>query len=299
MKPGEFLLAVNDAPVDVARDVYAAFDGMANKATWITVSASPRIDGKERRILVKPIANESQLRYRDWVARNRELVANASKGRIGYVHVPDTGIRGQNELARQYMGAFDKDALIVDERWNGGGQIPTRFIELLNRPVTNFWAVRHGEDMTWPPVGHRGPKCMLINEASGSGGDCFPTISARPASASLIGRRTWGGLVGLSGNPGFIDGSSITVPTIGFYEKDGTWGIEGHGVDPDIEVIDDPTQMVDGSDPQLQAGIQHLLKQLETWKFERPNRPKAPDRSPTGCGPRITDPKPAQRRWDG
>ena len=285
VEAGEFLLAVNDVPVDVTRDVYAAFDGMADKATWITVNGSPRFDGKERRLLVKPIAHENQLRYRDWVAHNRELVAKASNGRIGYVHVPDTGIHGQNELVRQFMGAFDKDALIVDERWNSGGQIPTRFIELLNRPVTNFWAVRHGEDWTWPPVGHRGPKCMLINEASGSGGDCFPYFFREAGLGKLIGRRTWGGLVGLSGNPSFVDGSSITVPTFGFYEKDGTWGVEGHGVDPDLEVIDDPALMVDGSDPQLQAAIQHLQKELETWKFDRSNRPKSPDRSAAGVRP--------------
>lgn len=286
VKAGEFLLAVNDVPVDAARDVYAAFDGMADKATWITVNGSPRFDGKERRVLVKPIASESKLRYRDWIARNRELVAKASNGRIGYVHVPDTGIHGQNELVRQFMGAFDKDALIVDERWNSGGQIPTRFIELLNRPATNFWAVRNGEDWTWPQVAHRGPKCMLINEAAGSGGDCLPYYFRQAGLGKLIGRRTLGGLVGLSGNPGFIDGSSITVPTVGFYEKDGTWGVEGHGVEPDLEVIDDPALMLDGSDPQLQAAIQHLQKELATWKFERPNRPKSPDRSAAGVRPK-------------
>jgi tricorn protease len=285
VKAGEFLLAVNDVPVDVKRDVYAAFDGLADKVTWITVGGSPRFDGKERRVLVKPIAHENELRYRDWVAHNRELVAKASNDRIGYVHVPDTGVGGQNELVRQFMGAYGKDALLIDERWNSGGQIPTRFIELLNRPVTNFWAVRHGEDWTWPQVGHRGPKCMLINEASGSGGDCFPYFFRAAGLGKLIGRRTWGGLVGLSGNPGFIDGSSITVPTFGFYEKDGTWGVEGHGVDPDVEVIDDPALMVDGSDPQLQAAIQHLKKELETWKFDRPARPKSPDRSAAGVRP--------------
>jgi tricorn protease len=126
---------------------------------------------------------------------------------------------------------------------------------------------------------------MLINEASGSGGDCFPYFFRQAGLGKLIGRRTWGGLVGLSGNPGFVDGSSITVPTFGFYEKDGTWGVEGHGVDPDLEVIDDPALMVDGSDPQLQAAIQHLQKELETWKFDRSNRPKSPDRSAAGVRP--------------
>ncbi len=283
VKVGDFLLEVNDVKVDPTVDVYAAFEGLAGKPTWITVNSGvPVADGKQRRVLVKPIANESELRYREWVANNRAFVAKASNGRIGYVHVPDTGLHGQSELVRQFMGAFDKDALIVDERWNSGGQIPTRFIELLNRPVTNFWAVRHGQDWTWPQVGHRGPKCMLINEASGSGGDCFPYFFREAGLGKLIGRRTWGGLVGLSGNPPFIDGSSITVPTFGFYEKDGTWAVEGHGVDPDIEVIDDPAKMVNGEDPQLDAAIANVSELLKTWKFDRPKRPASPDRSKAG-----------------
>jgi len=282
VKAGEFVLAVNEAPIDAGRDVYAAFEGTAGKPTWITVNGEPNQDGKERRVLVQPIASEAELRYRDWVAANRELVRKLSDGRIGYVHVPDTGLHGQNELVRQFMGAFDKDALLIDERWNSGGQIPTRFIELLDRPITNYWAVRHGEDWAWPPVGHRGPKCMLINGSAGSGGDCFPWFFRQAKLGKLIGRRTWGGLVGISGNPGFVDGSAITVPTFGFYKKDGTWAVEGHGVDPDLEVMDDPAKMVNGDDPQLLAGVQWLQKQLETWKFDRPKRPAPPDRSKAG-----------------
>lgn len=279
---GDFLLAVNDVPVDAARNVYAAFEGTVGRPTWITLNAEPTRDGKERRVLVEPIASEGELRYRDWVARNRARVAELTRGRVGYVHVPDTGIHGQNELVRQFMGEFSKPALIVDERWNGGGQIPTRFIELLNRPVTNYWAVRHGEDWTWPPVGHRGPKCMLINESSGSGGDCFPYFFRQAGLGKLIGTRTWGGLVGLSGNPSFVDGSSITVPTFGFYEKDGTWGVEGHGVDPDLEVIDDPSLMVDGGDPQLLAAVKQMLAELEAAPPTTPKRPASPNRAKAG-----------------
>ncbi|MCC6409432.1 MAG: PD40 domain-containing protein [Planctomycetes bacterium] len=284
-KAGDFLLAVNDVPVDATRDVYAAFEGTVGRPTWITLNAEPTRDGKERRVLVEPIASEGELRYRDWVAQNRALVAKLTDGRVGYVHVPDTGIHGQNELVRQFMGEFAKPALIVDERWNGGGQIPTRFIELLDRPVTNYWAVRHGEDWTWPSVGHRGPKCMLINESSGSGGDCFPYFFRQAGLGKLIGTRTWGGLVGLSGNPGFVDGSSITVPTFGFYEKDGTWGVEGHGVDPDLDVVDDPSLMVDGGDPQLLAAIREMQAELAKAKPEAPKRPASPNRVKPGIAP--------------
>lgn len=284
---GDYLLAVDGVEVDVAQDVYAAFLGKAGRPTEITVSAVPRSDAAARRALVVTLESETPLRYREWVETNRRFVETLSGGRIGYVHVPDTGLDGQRELVRQFMSQYHKDALLVDERWNGGGQIPTRFIELLNRPRTNFWAVRYGEDWTWPQVAHDGPKAMLINGSSGSGGDAFPYYFRQAKLGPLIGMRTWGGLVGISGNPAFVDGSSITVPRFAFYETDGTWGVEGFGVAPDIEVIDDPGQMVHGEDPQLLAGVKYLLEALETWKFVRPPRPAPPDRR--GAGVTLQD----------
>ena len=131
---------------------------------------------------------------------------------------------------------------------------------LLNRPVTNYWARPDGNDWTWPPDSHQGPKCMLINGLAGSGGDAFPYYFKQAGVGKLIGMRTWRGLVGISGNPGLMDGSGITVPTFGFYELDGTWGIEGHGVDPDIEVVDDPAKMLEGGDPQLDAAIERMSR---------------------------------------
>ena len=199
--------------------------------------------------------------------------------------MPNTGRNGQNDLVRQFFGQLDKDALIVDERWNGGGQIPTRFIELLNRSNTNYWARRHGNDWPWPPDSHQGPKCMLINGLAGSGGDCFPYYFRQAGIGKLIGMRTWGGLVGISGNPGLIDGGGVTAPTFAFYENDGTWGIEGHGVDPDIEVIDDPALMIDGGDPQLDKAIEHMLAELRRNPHVAPKRPSYPDRSGMG----VTD----------
>jgi tricorn protease len=195
------------------------------------------------------MASDRDLRYRAWIEHNRAYVAEKTAGRVGYIYVPNTGIDGQNDLFRQFYGQMDKAALIIDERWNGGGQIPTRFIELLNRPVTNYWARRDGMDWTWPPDSHQGPKCMLINGLAGSGGDAFPAYFRQAGLGKLIGTRTWGGLVGISGNPSLVDGGSVTAPTFAFYENDGTWGIEGHGVDPDIEILDDPARMTNGGDP--------------------------------------------------
>ena len=156
---------------------------------------------------------------------------------------------------------------------------------MLNRPITNYWARRDGHDWPWPYSGHQGPKCMLMNGNSGSGGDAFPHYFRQLGLGKLIGRRTWGGLVGMSGNPGLIDGSYVSIPTFAFYEKDGTWGIEGHGVDPDIEVIDDPALMMDGGDPQLDAAIAHMLEELKTRTYVPPKRPAYPDRSGMGIAP--------------
>lgn len=284
-REGDWLLAVNGIPVDTDRDVWASLIGTAGKPTLLTLNASPTMDGEEREVLVEPLASETSLRYRDWVARNRATVEEMGGGRIGYVHVPDTGVNGQNELVRQFLGQMHKDALIIDERWNSGGQIPTRFIELLDRPVTNYWALRHGEDWEWPPVGHRGPKAMLINGASGSGGDCFPYYFRQSGLGKLIGTRTWGGLVGISGNPSLIDGANPSVPAFAFYELDGTWGVEGYGVPPDIEVVDDPSKMQDGADPQLAAAIEHLIGELETWEFDVRVRPAGADRRGAGVTP--------------
>ncbi|MCG3126183.1 MAG: Tricorn protease [Phycisphaerae bacterium] len=289
VKEGDYLLAVNGAPLDTKKDPWAGFIGLAGKTVTITVSDKPTRDSTAREAVVKLLGGDGDLRYRAWIERNRSYVAEKSGGKVGYIYVPDTGINGQNNLFRQFYGQIDRQALIIDERWNGGGQIPTRFIELLNRPVTNYWARRDGKDWTWPPDSHQGPKCMLINGLAGSGGDMFPWLFKFNKLGKLIGTRTWGGLVGISGNPDLIDGGSVTAPTFAFYEKDGTWGVEGHGVDPDIELIDDPAKMVsaDGSvkDPQLDAAIELMLKEIKANGYQPPKRPAYPDRKGMGIRP--------------
>jgi tricorn protease len=282
VKEGDYLLAVNGVPIDVTKDPWAAFQGLAGRTVRLTISEKPTQDDAAREVLVEPIDSEVGLRYRSWVEGNRAYVDQKSNGKVGYVHVPNTGVDGQNELYRQFFGQIDKEALIVDERWNGGGQIPTRFIELLNRPVTNYWAVRDGKDWLWPPDSHQGPKCMLINGSAGSGGDCFPYYFKKSRIGKTIGLRTWGGLVGISGNPGLIDGGQTWAPTFAFYETDGTWGVEGHGVDPDIEVMDDPALMVDGGDPQLDKAIEHMLQELQSNPYKPAPRPAYPDRRGMG-----------------
>lgn len=279
---GDYLLAVNGVPMNTAVDPWAPFTGKVGHTVTLTVSDQPTMNDEAREVIIKPIGSEADLRYRAWIERNRAYVEEQTGGKVGYIYVPDTGVNGQNNLFRQFYGQAHKEALIIDERWNGGGQIPTRFIELLNRPVTNYWARSNGKDWKWPPDAHHGPKCMLINGPSGSGGDAFPYYFKQAGLGKLIGTRTWGGLVGISGNPGLVDGGYTAVPTFGFYENDGTWGIEGHGVDPDIEIIDDPANMQNGADPQLDRAIQLMLEEIRRNPYVAPKRPDYPNRKGMG-----------------
>ncbi len=284
---GDYLLAVNGVAIDPMVDPWAPFVGLAGKSVVLTVSKKPLLDADAKDIVVATIASEENLHYRDWVESKRQMVESLSDGKVGYIYVPNTGTDGQTELVRQFFGQRTKPALLIDDRWNGGGQIPTRFIELLNRPVTNFWARRDARDYAWPPDGHRGPMAMLINGLAGSGGDMFPWLFKANKLGPVIGTRTWGGLVGISGNPGLLDGGTISVPTFGFYETDGTWGVEGHGVDPDIEVLDDPALMTDGKDPQLAKAVEVLLQQLGERPYTPTPKPAYPDRR--GMGIPTTD----------
>jgi tricorn protease len=191
---------------------------------------------------------------------------------------------------RQFMAQWRKDALIIDERFNSGGQIPDRFIELLNRPMLAYWAVRQGEDWQWPPIAHRGPKVMLINGWSGSGGDAFPFYFREAKLGPLVGTRTWGGLIGLSGSPELVDGGGFTVPTFRMYDVRGQWFSEGHGVDPDIRVDENPSELAKGIDPQLERAITEAMTRLKDAppaparpKYERRTPPPAAPASPTSA----------------
>jgi tricorn protease len=271
VKEGEYVLAVNGVPLDVSRDPWAAFDGLAGATVQLTVNASPSPAGA-RQVVVTCLGDETELRFRAWIEERRARVDAASKGRIGYIYVQSTGIDAQNELVRQFVAQRAKDGLIVDERFNSGGQIPDRFIELLNRPPLSYWGVRDGKSQRWPPVAHRGPKAMLINGWSGSGGDAFPFYFREAGLGPLIGTRTWGGLIGISGAPELVDGGVVTVPTFRMYDPKGTWFAEGHGVDPDIEVPEDPTALAKGSDPQLERAIAEVTGALDGFT-PAPSRP--------------------------
>ena len=217
--------------------------------------------------------NEYNLRYLAWVEANRKRVDEATNGEVGYVYVPSTGRDGQEDLTRQFNAQWNKKALVIDERFNSGGQIPDRFIEMLNRTPLAYWATRDGAEWPWPPFAHFGPKVMLMNGWSGIGGDAFPDYFKKKGLGPLIGTRTWGGLIGISGMPLLIDGGNITAPTFRMYNPDGSWFKEGHGVDPDIKVDEDLGAMSKGTDPQLERAITEIKNALKNKAYNAPKQP--------------------------
>ena len=273
VKEGDYILAVNGLKVDASKPIAAVFQGLADAKVQLTVNASPSLS-KARKVIIKLMASETRLRHLAWIENNRKKVDEATNGKIGYVYVRSTGLDGQNELVRQFYAQMNKEGLIIDERFNSGGQIPDRFIEMLDREPLAFWAVRDGKDWAWPPSGNFGPKVMLINGFSGSGGDAFPDYFKKRKLGPLVGTRTWGGLIGITGAPPLIDNGGITMPTFRMYDPDGEWFKEGHGVDADIEVVEDFQKLAKGTDAQLEAEINEVMKLLNSSKnFKRPARP--------------------------
>jgi tricorn protease len=279
IKEGEYVLEVNGVPLDAKADPWAGFEALGQKTVVLTVNSSPSMTNA-RQVVVRCLDSEIELRFRAWVEERRQIVDKATAGKVGYIYVQSTGTDAQNEMMRQFMGQWKKEGLIIDERWNSGGQIPDRFIELLHRPIVAYWAVRDGPPQQWPPVAHRGAQVMLINGWSGSGGDAFPFYFRQAGLGPLIGTRTWGGLIGISGAPSLIDGGNVTVPTFRMYDPKGEWFAEGHGVDPDIPVDDDPAQLAKGTDPQLERAIQEVTRRIAAQP-KAPVRPSYEKRTPS------------------
>ena len=277
IKDGDYILAVNGVPLTTAQEPYAVFQGLAKKPVELTYNSTASWTGAKT-VVIQTLDNEYRLRNLAWIENMRKHVDEATNGEVGYVYVPSTGIDGQNELVRQFNAQWPKKALIIDERFNDGGQIPDRFIEILNRTPVSFVATRDGENWQWPPAANFGPKVMLVNGWSGSGGDAFPLYFREKNLGPLIGARTWGGLIGISGVPDLIDGGGITVPAFRIYNPDGKWFNEGHGVDPDIAVQEDLSAMAKGTDPQLERAIVEIKNLIKTKGYTAPGRPTAEKR---------------------
>jgi tricorn protease len=272
---GEYLLAVNGQEVLTTEDIYKYFEATAGKQVTIKVGATP--DGKgAREVVVVPIDNESHLRYLAWIEDNRRKVDQMTGGRVAYVHMPDTSLNGYTSFNRYYFSQVGKEGAIIDERFNGGGQLADFVIDYLKRPLLGYFTQRDGEDFIVPTAAIFGPKAMLINEYAGSGGDFMPWAFRAAKVGTLIGKRTWGGLVGVSGYQ-LMDGGRVGAPQSGLWNPNGTWDVENHGVAPDIEVEWDPASWRAGHDPQLEKAVAVVLDELKKHPLPKHKKPVYPD----------------------
>ncbi|MDX2041504.1 MAG: PDZ domain-containing protein [Acidobacteriota bacterium] len=273
---GEYLLAVKGRDLTAADDIYALFESTAGKQ--VTLKVGPNPDGTgSRDVVVVPVASEGALRNLAWVEDNRRKVEKMSDGRLAYIYLPDTAGGGYTFFNRYFFSQLDKQGAVVDERYNSGGHAADYVVDYLKKPLNSFWAGRDGIDFRQPVATMPGPKAMLANEYSGSGGDYLPYLFRRYGIGPIIGKRTWGGLVGIGGYPTLMDGGSVTAPHFAFYTPEGKWDIENRGVAPDIEIDLDPKAWREGRDVQLERAVNYLLEELKKNPPKEYKRPPYPD----------------------
>jgi tricorn protease len=271
---GEYLLAVNGRELRASDDIYSFFEATAGKAVVLRVG--PDAGGaKARDVTVVPIADEHGLRHLAWIEDNRRKVDQMTQGRVAYIHMPDTATGGYTSFNRYFFAQVDKEGAIIDERFNHGGHFATDIMEYLARQPLMVMTARDGADIV-NPFGIYGPKVMIINEFAGSGGDAMPWFFHRLGLGKLVGKRTWGGLVGLSDTPSLMDGGVVTAPAAGFWNTNGTYDVENRGVSPDIEVELDPKAVRAGRDPQLETAVRVVLEEMEKHPESKRKRPEFP-----------------------
>lgn len=282
VQENDYILAVNGQLLDINQDPYAPFEGLNGKTVALSVSRSGKAED-QKVVTVKCLTHqqEVQLRYLEWIENNRKMVDQLSSGQLGYVYMSNTAGQGQLELVRMFYGQLDKKGFVIDERFNGGGQLADRFLELMRRPVVYNLHWRHGRDHTWPVKANTGPIGMLINGWAGSGGDGLPWAFQELKAGPIVGERTLGILVGPATGHQLIDGGSITVPDARLYDNDGHWFWEGEGVKPDIEVWDDPNLLIQGRDPQMERVVSEVMKGIKSGPRMTP-APKPEDRTAKG-----------------
>lgn len=276
IKEGDYILTVNNIMLDGSMNPYSLFEETAGRQVRLGVSSSPT--GPVREIVVEPRGNDRNLRTIDWIESNRRKVAELSGGKLAYVYLPNTGGGGFTNFNRYYFAQQDKKGVIIDERNNGGGSAADYMIDVMNRKLFGYFNSRAGDHRPWttPISGIWGPKVMIINERAGSGGDLLPYMFKAANLGPLVGTRTWGGLVGTWDTPRFIDGGRMVAPRGGFFDVNGQWAVEGEGISPDIEVIQEPKLVMQGHDPQLEKAVEEamrLLKENEFFMKPEPNPP--------------------------
>ncbi len=272
---GDCIQSINGQDLTAPTDIQEPLEGTAGKIILLHITAA---DGSNPRdINVVPVANEAALRNIDWIDSNQKKVDQLSGGKLAYVYLPDTAAGGFTNFNRYFMAQTDKQGAVIDERFNGGGQIADYIIEVLGRKIESYWAPRYGTIEHTPNAGIYGPKVMIVNEFAGSGGDAMPWLFRHNQIGTLVGKRTWGGLVGIGAIPVLMDGGHVTSPSVAFFSPKGEWDVENHGVEPDVVVEQDPKLVSEGHDPQLEKAVSIALQQLGEHPETHPARPPYPN----------------------
>lgn len=276
---GDYLLAVNGTELKAPVNPFSLFEQTSGRQTIITVNSSPSMEGAKE-VTVEPVSSDRSLRSIDWIENNRRKVDELSGGKLAYVYLPNTSGPGFASFNRYYFAQQDKKGVVLDERNNGGGSAADYMIDVMSRTLLGYFNSKANDNRPWttPMAGIWGPKVMIINERAGSGGDLLPYMFKEKNIGPLVGTRTWGGLVGTWDTPPLIDGGRIVAPRGGFFDVDGNWAVEGVGISPDVEVIQEPKLVLDGHDPQLEKAVEVALEKLKTEEFKMKPEPPAPKR---------------------
>ncbi|MBN2392225.1 MAG: PD40 domain-containing protein [Anaerolineae bacterium] len=269
---GDYVLAVNGRPLRAPTNLYQLFEQTADRLIELKVGTTPNLT-EARSVTVKPIEDESALRHWAWVEENRKKVTALSGGKVAYVYMANTSREGYDSFNRYYFSQLDKQAVVLDERFNGGGSVADYVIDLLGRSLLCHWATREGSIFHSPNASIFGPKVMIINEYAGSGGDAMPLFFRRRGLGKLVGKRTWGGLIGIFDYPALMDGGFVTAPRVAIFSPDNEWEVENEGVAPDVEVEMTPRLVIEGRDPQLEKAVEIVLQELEQNPLPPVKRP--------------------------
>lgn len=273
---GDFILAVGGEDLSGTDDIQRLLEGTAGTQVVLKIAADA--NGKDAHdITVTPVGDDLGLRNLSWIEANRRKVQELSGGKLAYVYLPDTGLGGLTNFNRYYFAQLDKQGAVIDERFNGGGQAADYIIHAMQRTLMSWWAPRYGAIYRTPQASILGPKVMIINEYAGSGGDAMPWYFREAKIGPLVGKRTWGGLVGIGGIPTLMDGGQVTSPSFGFFNPEGKWDVENHGVPPDYEVDMEPKPVSEGHDPQLEKAVSVALEELAKNPVPEPHKPEYPN----------------------
>jgi tricorn protease len=281
---GDYILSINGQNLTDQDDISRLLENTANK-TVVLKLASDAAGANAHEVSVVPVATEQPLRNLAWIEENRRKVDELSGGKLAYVYMPDTAMGGLTSFNRYFFAQTDRKGVVLDERFNSGGQVADYVIEVLKRPLLSYWAPRYGDIYKTPAGSIQGPRVMIINEFAGSGGDAMPWLFHNQQIGTLVGKRTWGGLVGVGQYPVLMDGGNVTAPSFGFFSPKGEWDVENHGVAPDVEVELDPRLVAQGKDPQLEKAVSIAMEQLQKSAPPEPKRPAYPNYHPVSKGP--------------